>query len=323
MRFACGFVLCAVLAGCVGGGVVVCPTIEEQGTAQRVAGPLYVGSGDPYQAGPLSVRTIDVEPCEQGAPRPLRIVAPEQPGTYAVIQLQHAFFGLNTWYDTIMQHLASHGFVVVAPQMYELGLGVALGNPTAQQEAELANQVRIWSQQHLADVAGVDVDMGWLGFAGHSRGGKVAWLLLKADPTRGMAVAGIDPVDGTGGPLGGQSRVLTGPLDFPFPSLVIGTGRGGACAPDGDNHVQFYAASAAPAWHVVASDYGHGDMLDEDAASAAALVCDSNPDREPMRRLTAGMLTAFFRGALQGDVGAFALLSDVAAAPAAIVVESK
>ncbi len=313
--------ICAVLVSCNGGGE--CSFVEESGTANAVAGPIYVATGDPFQAGPLAVRTIDVEQCDGGAPRPLHIVAPDAPGTFAVVQLQHAFFGMNTWYDEIMRHLASHGFVVVAPQMYELGAGVALGNPSADQEAESANQVREWLGEHLGEVAGVDADMGRFGLAGHSRGGKVVWLLLKADPSRGMAVAGIDPVDGTGGPLGGQSRVLAGTLNFPFPSLVIGTGRGGACAPAGDNHMQFYAASASPAWHVVASDYGHGDMLDEDAANAAALVCDSKSDREPMRRLTAGMLTAFFRATLQGDAAAFASLSDVAAAPAAIVVESK
>lgn len=321
-RFAWLVFSCAAMSGCAGGGAA-CPSVDAPGATPSGAGPVYVGSVNPYQPGPLSVRIIDLAQCDAGAPRPLHIVAPEAAGSYAVIQLQHAFFGMNTWYDAIMQHLASHGFVVVAPQMYEPGPGVAFGDPTAEQEAELANQVRVWSVQHLDAVSGVDADTGRMGFAGHSRGGKVAWLLLKADPSRGMAVAGIDPVDGTGGPLGGQSRVLTGPLSFPFPSLVIGTGRGGACAPAGDNHVQFYAASASPAWHVIASDYGHGDMLDEDAASAAGLVCDSNPDREPMRRLTAGMLTAFFRGALQGDAGAYAFLNDTAAAPVAIMVESK
>lgn len=310
------------ICGCGNGGAD-CPVAEDAGPAPASSGLVFVGSGDPHQKGGLSVRTIDVGQCEGGAPRPLRIVTPVQPGSYAVIQLQHYFFGTNSAYDAVMEHLASHGFVVVAPQMYELGPSVALGNPSADTEAELANQVRIWLGQHLDEITGVDADVGRIGFAGHSRGGKVAWLLLKADPSRGMAVVGIDPVDGTGGPLGGQSRVLTGPLNFPFPSLVIGTGLGGACAPDGDNHVQFYAASTSPAWHVVASDYGHGDMLDEDAAGAAALVCDSNSDREPMRRLTAGLLTAFFRGALQGDAGAYSVLSDAAAAPAAIVVESK
>ena len=278
------------------------------------SGPLYVASGDPYQLGSLQVQTIDVPACDAGSPVPMRIHAPTEEGNYAVVVFQHAFLSEALSYDTLLSHLASHGFIVVAPQMYAPGPRALLGDPTAAQEAQRAAEVLDWIDQQLASVSGVAARTEVvLGLAGHSRGGKVAWLLLAGDPSRALSIAGVDPVDGTGGPLGNQPRVVQGTFSFEVPSLVIGTGLGGACAPAGDNHEQFYAASPGPAWHIVAEDFGHGDMLDEDAARMAGMVCSGGPDRDTARRLTAGWLTAFFRATLQGDDGGFDRLADVPA----------
>jgi len=131
----------------------------------------------------------------------------------------------------------------------------------------------------------------------------------------------VDPVDGTGGPLGRQPRVIQGPFGFTVPALVIGTGLGGDCAPEGDNHVQFYEACNSPAWHVVAVDQGHADMLDE--GSPGAWLCPGGPDRAGTRRLTAGLLVAFFRAGLQGDAAAYAVLTDPVAAPITITAEAR
>ncbi|MBN1345871.1 MAG: dienelactone hydrolase family protein [Phycisphaerae bacterium] len=299
----------------------ICPTCDPN---ERSA-ELYVGHGDPYELGPLAVRRIEVARCEQAAPLPLLIHTPEQAGSYAVVVFQHGFLARNYAYSGILRHVASHGFVVVAPQMYDPGLVALFGNPSADEEAAWAADVLDWLPGHLDVVAGVTTRVDVLGLAGHSRGGKVAWLVLSNDPSRARAVAGVDPVDGTGGPLGGQARVVQGPFGFDFPSLVIGTGLGGACAPEGDNHVQFYEASASPAWHVVAVDAGHGDMLDENSVDSRLLgaVCQVGPDRPGMLELTAGLLVAFFRGALLGDEASFGYLTDTEAAPIAVDVESK
>jgi len=321
--FAIGAAALVLVSGCMTEGP--CPSTNATASAQFAedgAVP-FISSGDPYARGPLVVRTLEVAKCFDGAPVPLRIHAPTSPGTYAVVVFQHGFQSSNSDYDDILGHVASHGFVVVAPQMYAPGIGPLFGDPTAAAEAELATTVLDWLPAHLSDVTGVTAAVVHTGLAGHSRGGKVAWGALKGDPGRARAVAGVDPVDGTGGPLGGQARVIDGPFEFPYPSLVIGTALGGSCAPGGDNHVQFYEASAAPVWHIIALDYGHGDMLDEDVAALAAVVCSSGEERDKMRKLTAGLLTAFFRGTLQGESAAFATLSDVGAAPTAITVESK
>ncbi len=264
---------------------------------------MYVSDSDFYSPGALAFRTLDLARCETRA-GPLRIHVAR--GEYAVVVFSTASWR-NDYYDDILGHLASHGFVVVAPQMYEPGLAPLLGNPTAAEEAESAARLLDWLPAHLSLATGVAARCDHLGLAGHSRGGKVAWLVAQADPSRLSGIAGVDPVDGTGGPRGDQPRAIQGPLDFSFPSFVLGSGLGGECAPAGDNHVQFYAASPAPAWHIVALDYGHGDMLDEPQAIAAAALCNSNPDRAAMRQLTGGTLAAFFSAALQGGDGAAAL----------------
>jgi len=312
----------SALVGCMDQQACAPFDMPDEGVWQSSTS-VYMGSGDPYQPGELSIVTIDVARCDQAAPVSLRVYAPESPGEYAVIVFQHGFMSRNDAYDEILRHLASHGFVVVAPQMYEPGIGPLLGNPTSATEADLAALLVQWLPAHLTDVAGVQARTDRLGIAGHSRGGKVAWLAADNDSRPFDAIAGVDPVDGAGGPLGGQDRVVQGPFAFNLPSLVIGAELGGDCAPAGDNHEQFYEASPSPSWHIITIGHGHGDMLDEPEAAAASALCPSGPDREGMRRLTAGLLAAFFRSALQDDPGGYGQLSAPPTDGVAIVFESK
>jgi len=266
---------------------------------------------------------LSIARCEYGTPVELTILAPQISGRYPVVVFQHGFMARNESYGEVLHQLATHGFVVVAPQMYEPGLAALLGHPTAAEEASAVAQLLDWLPGGLSVVLDYTPALDRVGLAGHSRGGKVAWAVLVANSSRAMAIAGVDPVDGTGGPLGTQARVVQGPFNFSLPTLVIGTGLGGRCAPAGDNHEQFYKASVPPAWHIVVPGQGHGDMLDEEAAAAAAGLCPSGPDRTGMRRLTAGLLAAFFRASLQGDAAAYTCLTETASAPLPIQIEMK
>ena len=122
---------------------------------------------------------------------------------------------------------------------------------------------------------------------------------------------------------------MSGPFGFPFPSLVIGTGLGpetgtyGTCATAGDNHVQFWDASAPPAWHVVAVNMGHTDMLEQENCGFACTACAAGKNKDRMKRLTEAMLAAFFTGALKGDAAAYAWLTDAAASPCQVTMEQK
>src|SRR5512140_1171060 len=109
-----------LLAGC-GSNT---PCVEQNAATQSAASQApdeapYRGVANPYELGPLTVRTVSLDRCQNGAPVPLLIHTPDQPGTYAVVVFQHGFMSRNSMYGDVLRHLASHGFVVVAPQMYE------------------------------------------------------------------------------------------------------------------------------------------------------------------------------------------------------------
>jgi hypothetical protein len=50
-------------------------------------------------------------------PKPLLIAVPKAKGKYPVVQFHHGFTLQNNFYSQLIAHLASHGFIVVAPQV--------------------------------------------------------------------------------------------------------------------------------------------------------------------------------------------------------------
>lgn len=313
--------LALLLAGCAPDLPPCPPSTTDADGSPPPASTLYVGSGSPYERGALNVVTVDLKRCDYSAPVAMQIHAPDSGGGFPVVVFQHGFLLANADYSEMLVHVASHGFTVVAPQMYAPH-GLPFGQPTIAEETSLLAQVIDWIQTGLGTAVGVSADATRLGLAGHSRGGKVVWNLLINDSTRALAVAGVDPVDGG---FFGQQRIVNGQFGFSLPTLVMGAGQGSRCAPEGDNHEQFYQASSGPAWHVIVADAGHMDMLNDDLGSCGLIcaICPVGADRAAMRELTAGMLTAFFRATLQGDSEAVHYLTDPVSAPMAIEVESR
>ena len=292
----------------------------EAGNTQQV-------TWDPFEMGDFSVARHSID----DAPVELLAFAPEESGDYPPVVFQHGFLMANSHYGDLLEHLASHGFIVLAPQMYDPG-GLPWDAPSTEEEAQLASELYDWIEVDLGDHIDVGVSSG-LGLAGHSRGAKVLWWSLREDPRSVDAVAGVDPVDGTGGPLGGEPRVLDDPPTINAPIHLIGTGLGSespsgfepACAPEDENYEAFFAAVASPAWQVVATEYGHLDMLDDDPEDCGIEcdVCVEGESREPMRILTGGMMAALFRATLHGEEWAFGFLDDESSAPVFIETESK
>ena len=280
----------------------------------------YVSPGNFYDQGELSVNVTNIP--DTTAPVELDVYTPSVADTYPVVIFQHGFSGSIKGYETISSRLASHGFVVVLPQMYPPGdFGAA---PTPEAEAALGVQIIAWVEANINTyLTTVSADVSLLGLAGHSRGGQTAYRMALQTPETVKALAGVDPVDGL--EMFGQSLVITGPLTFDIPTYILGTGLGPiivddflACAPEEVGPIHFYCANPNPTWLVVATTHGHGDMIDEEDFTE---FCPGGPDRDGMRSLTAGTLAAFFSGVLQGNEGALSVLSTPASAPVPVTME--
>lgn len=292
------------------------------------AGPgIYVGSGNVYQTGSLSTQKFTVASDSTQSPVDAIGYAPSSAGRYPVVVLQHGFSLENGYYETILKHLASHGFVVLAPQMYTGGVFSA---PSVDEEAKEARAFYDWLSQNLAgQLSGLTPVVGQLGLSGHSRGGQALRLALENGYGGATSAATIDPVDGGGG-FGSGTMVTDGGFATTLPSLTIGTGLGGqtkfgmACAPANRNYEKFYAAASSPAYQMVATKYGHMEMLDDNiSCGVTCSACVEGPGDGKFRRATAGWLTAFFRATLQGDQSALSVLSDKMRSPVAVTVQNK
>lgn len=282
------------------------------------SGNLFSATGTNFYApGPHEVVEIHLDENEQGNPKEARIFVPATKGRYPLLVFQHGFTATIEGATDFLTLLARHGFVVVAGQMYRGDPSTA---PTIPEERDDAVAFLTWLQNNINGVLqmeltaplAVTADTSKTGLFGHSRGGQVAWRMLFdiPGPLLASAVAGVDPVDGDAPPFppGGTGELVTddpGAFNFPFPSLIIGMGRGnqGApgfeCAPENRNYTLFYDASAAPRYEVVASDYGHSDMLNGDNPEA---VCPGDTDgtRDLVRAFVSGQLAAYFTLALKG-----------------------
>ncbi len=284
-----------------------------------------------FSPGVVPVSKISLKEGDNGAPKPILIYAPNDAETRPVVFLFHGFLCSSTWFENILFHLATHGFITVAPQMYDAN-GIPIGKPTAAEEATDGIAVVQWAENTLSSIVPGTADFAKVGFSGHSRGGKVIWLMIQQIPQYFSAIAGIDPVDGTGGPFGGEAEALPGPITYTAPSLVLGTGLGptgtSACAPADDGYAHFYANIPAPAWQIVANDFGHMEMIDTDDVSTCGTTCSlcaksDGLHREEFQQTVRGMLTAFFKNTLLGDNSFMPCLTDAAAMPVAVTLQNK
>jgi len=177
---------------------------------------------------------------------------------------------------------------------------------------------------------GVEPNLLKLALAGHSRGGHAAFSVALGHAQTDLkfsALVGVDPVAGTS-----KSQIppeiLTydsSSFELGIPVLVIGSGLGDqkknflfpACAPDRVNHKEFYYECQPPCYHFVVSNYGHVDMLDDDAPRIFSCACKNGDNcKDLMRRSIAGLVTAFLRAYFEDENGDLkAILADPQIAP--------
>jgi len=283
-----------------------------------------------FQPGKLSVELIPVDHDALPAPPiPILIAAPKDAGTYPVAVLLHGFFLQNSFYEQLLRHVASFGFVMVAPQFR-----TSLVSSGDADDIAAAARVADWLPGGLLPAlpAGVEADLSKRALAGHSRGGHTAFALALGHAETALkfsALIGIDPVAGTGRSSQLPPAILTfkpSSLDVAMPVMVVGTGLGGGganvlfppCAPVEVSHAEFYRECRPPCYHLVARDYGHLDMLDDDAPKLVTGLCkQGSSDKDVMRRTVAGIMVAFLRSALGDEDGEDlkAILGDPGLAP--------
>ncbi|RLN18400.1 chlorophyllase-2, chloroplastic-like [Panicum miliaceum] len=262
-------------------------------------------------------------PAQPGAgtlpPKPLLVAAPHETGEYPVLVFLHGYLVVNSFYSQLFQHIASHGYIIVAPQLY------TISGPDTTEEINAAAAVIGWLPSGLSSALppGVRAAVTKVSVSGHSRGGKVAFALALGHAKLALplaALVAVDPVDGMG--VGKQTPppILTGrsrSLRVSAPAMVIGSGLGELprgpllppCAPRGVGHAAFYGeldrAAAPGACHLVAADYGHTDMMDDDTPGARGMltrvICRSGGARAPVRRFVGGAAVAFLDKWVRGD----------------------
>ncbi|KAI5639463.1 hypothetical protein M9H77_00604 [Catharanthus roseus] len=247
-------------------------------------------------------------------PKPLIIGTPSEPGIYPVLLLIHGYLLYNSFYSGLIQHISSHGFIVVAPQLY------TLAGPDATEEIKSTAAITNWFSEGLQNFlpSNVQLDLNKLALAGHSRGGKVVFALAleKTTTLKFSALIGIDPVDGMDKGKQTPPPVLTyvpHSFDLDMAVMVIGSGLGEvkknplfpACAPKGVNHEDFYNECREPSCYFVAKDYGHQDLLDDNTPGIRGkftyCLCKNGKSRDPMRRFTGGIIVAFLKAYLEDD----------------------
>uniref|UniRef100_A0A2P2PNQ4 Chlorophyllase-1 n=1 Tax=Rhizophora mucronata TaxID=61149 RepID=A0A2P2PNQ4_RHIMU len=270
-----------------------------------------------FETGKLSTTYFGVASNDPTSPpKPLLIVTPNIGGKYPVILFHHGTYLHNNFYADLLHHVSSHGYIVVAPQFYELLL------PSGLKELEFAAEVANWLSSSLQSTLpeNVEANIDKIALAGHSRGGKIIFALALGYAKTSLevnfsAVIGVDPVEGTSKHDRPEPQTLkAGSFNLSIPVAVIGTGLGEqpryflapACAPKEVNHKEYFNKSRPPTGHFVTTDYGHMDMLNDVlpgiAGMAAGLLCkNGDGPKDPMRRTVGGIIVAFLKAYFVGD----------------------
>lgn len=290
-------------------------TVSASATATKTIRAFDVGKYTPV------LQTVETSSCTTRSelpvppPKPLLIAMPSEAGEFPLLVLLHGYLCCNSFYSQLMQHIASHGFIVIAPQLYDVA------GPDATADVKSTVAIINWLSGELQNLIPPHVRANFqkLALSGHSRGGKAAFALAlekAATSLKLSALIGIDPVDGMGKGQQTPPPVLTyvpHSFELDMAVMVIGTELGEipkcplfpAPAPKGVNHGDFYDECQKPACHFFVKDYGHVDMLDDDTkgirGKATYFLCKNGKSREPMRRFVGGIVVAFLKSYLLDD----------------------
>jgi dienelactone hydrolase len=281
------------------------------------------------QTAPIAIESLEAEPRRAryasllaGASAcPTRrldvaVDAPPAAGAFPLIIASHCHSCTRLSTATTAIRLASHGFVVLAPDHTADTLWDMLdGNEASLDAAQLA--VRVADVQRaldLADPSLASADRSRVGVFGHSFGAVTAGRVAQLDDRISAAAALAAPMEN---PLipGVQLAEIGEPLMF----LVAVEDN--SITEFGNKFIRDnFAAAANRAWKLEVADAGHWSVSDLDGlVPAFRRGCGDDirqTDGEPFtyldpvlgRDIAAANITAFFRATLDGDAGAAAYL---------------
>ncbi|KAL3507839.1 hypothetical protein ACH5RR_033221 [Cinchona calisaya] len=228
-------------------------------------------------------------------PKPLLIGTPSEAGEFPGLLFLHGYLLNNSFYSQLFQHIASHGFIVIA-RSYTVWQDLI-----QQKKSSSTAAITNWFSEGLQTClpSHVRPNLSMPALSGHSRGGKVAFAVALGKAITALkfsALIGVDTVDGMDKGKQTPPPILTyipHSFDIDMAVLVLGSGLGEVkrnplfppCAPKGD--------------------YGHVDMLNDDTTGirgkATYCLCKNGKSREPMRRFVGGVMVAFLRAYLEDN----------------------
>jgi len=150
---------------------------------------------DIFNKGPYEVTVTDIASGTDGAPRDFRIYEPENAlGNIPVVYFQHDFLYKKDYYDDMLTHLASHGFIVVSGQSDHAKTN---GQSSITEAGKVVTLIS-WLKENIQSKVSVTADVENFGIAGHGRGGKVSSRVTNySEITMLKGFFGLDPVDST------------------------------------------------------------------------------------------------------------------------------
>ncbi|XP_043238699.1 chlorophyllase-2-like [Amphibalanus amphitrite] len=302
---------------------------------------------DPYVAGPYTAGHLLIGAASQtGLPTDVSVYVPDgAAGNFPVIIF------LTEFQDTVpaeiqevmLQRVASHGFLVITPWSL-----TESGGPT--ERAIKLVDVMAWIHSTLPDYItqngfpGAVPDFERTTLLAHSAGSHVAVSYLEGFCEQETSVKSLilmSPVDGFD-PFGIVDEFCIVPgqrVNFTLPALVLTAGldaeKGSllypACAPADLSNDRFYNAFYAPRWQINATQYGHGDFLDDefwalikDTKFCAFCSEEDCANRAGYRDYQAGQIVSFAMASTDpaGHCDQLQYIEDPALMPVATVIRN-
>ena len=205
-------------------------------------------------------------------------------------------------YTPLMEHLVSHGFIVIRADPPDPLFGV--NHLEMSGDAQAVIDWTLDAQRSFSSV----IDSSKVGIIGHSLGGKISSMVAHRD-ARVTALFGIDPVNG-GHPQQGYSNELPDILPDELQSLSIPIGLVGettddgslggtqACAPADVNYSHFYDAAIQSSWTAEWTIEGadHMDFVDDTSLCLSCGFCqDGSADKIQVLSQLRALSVAFFK----------------------------